>query len=268
MRKQGGLVFFHQTYTYTMIKGFGEGIDSNQCAADIVRSDYRTAQVFKKYGIEYCCGIKFPIKLICENKGIEFSDLVEELTNASRRIAISSQLDFDSWKTDFLTDYIVHVHHAYLRKSLPIIEDQLKKFVAEHLKKYPQLSDLESNFSYLKAMMIPHLRQEEEIIFPYIKQISHAYESKETYASLLVRTLRKPVEAMMNHEHESLEKLIYQFRKLTNNYTAPESACTSHRLTFSYLQELDQDMVQHLFLENELLFPKAIAMEKELLKAS
>lgn len=251
-----------------MILRYGRRIDSSLCAADIVKSDYRTAQVFRKYGIEYCCGIKLPIKLICENRGIELNNLQKELADASRRIYISNQLDFDSWKTDFLTDYIVNVHHAYLRKSLPMIQDQLEKFVAEHVKRIPQLEELKSHFSHLKAMMIPHLRQEEEIIFPYIKQISHAYESKETYASLLVRTLRKPVEAMMNHEHESLEKLIYQFRKLTNNYTAPESACTSHRLTFSYLQELDQDMVQHLFLENELLFPKAIAMEKELLKAS
>lgn len=251
-----------------MIKGFGGRIDSNLCAAEIVRSDYRTAEVFTRYGIEFCCGIKFPLKLICENKGIEYDELEAELIKARRHISISNQLNFEDWKIDFLTDYIINVHHQYLRRSLPVMEDQLKKFIAEHQKKYAYLSELGTQFASLKRMMIPHLEQEEEIIFPYIRQISHAYESKEAYASLLVRTLRKPVEAMMHHEHESLEKIIRQFRLLTHHYTAPESACTSHRLAFSYLKELDDDLVQHLYLENELLFPKAIAMEKELLKAS
>jgi regulator of cell morphogenesis and NO signaling len=251
-----------------MIKGFGGRIDSNLCAAEIVRSDYRTAEVFNRYGIEFCCGIKFPLKMICENKGIEYDELETELIKSRRQISISNQLNFEDWKIDFLTDYIINVHHEYLRKSLPVMENQLKKFIAEHQKKYPYLGELGTQFAFLQKMMIPHLEQEEEIIFPYIRQISHAYESKEAYASLLVRTLRKPVEAMMHHEHESLEKIIRQFRLLSNNYTTPESACTSHRLAFSYLKELDEDLVQHLYLENELLFPKAIAMEKELLKAS
>ncbi len=251
-----------------MIKDFVRGIDGSLCAADIVKSDYRTAKVFKRYGIEYCCGIKFPIKLICENKGIEYVELESELVRARRQISVSNQLNFEDWKIDFLTDYIINVHHEYLRKSLPVMEDQLNKFIIENQKKYPFLVELGTQFTALQKMMIPHLEQEEAIIFPYIRQISHAYESKETYASLLVRTLRKPVEAMMHHEHESLEKIILQFRKLTENYTAPDNACTSHRLAFSYLKELDDDLVQHLYLENELLFPKAIAMEKELLKAS
>jgi regulator of cell morphogenesis and NO signaling len=78
--------------------------------------------------------------------------------------------------------------------------------------------------------------------------------------------LRKPVEEIMHQEHKILEKILFQFRKLTNNYTAPESSCTSHRLSFALLQELDDDLVQHTYLENEILFPRAIALEKELLQ--
>lgn len=251
-----------------MIKCFQGEFDTNLVAADIVKSDYRTAEVFRRYGIEFCCGIKWPIKFVCENKGIELQELATELAKATRRIAISNKLDFEHWKLDFLTDYIINVHHEYLRKSLPEMEVQLKKFVAEHVKKYSYLTELENLFIDLKNMMLPHLEQEETILFPYIRQISHAYESKESYAGLLVRTLRKPVEGIMHQEHQYLEKIISSFRKLTQNYTAPENACTSHRLIFSYLQELDEDLVQHLYLENDLLFPRAIAMEKELLKSS
>ncbi|HPN59857.1 MAG TPA: hemerythrin domain-containing protein, partial [Chitinophagaceae bacterium] len=120
--------------------------------------------------------------------------------------------------------------------------------------------------SFLDKTMIPHLLQEEEVIFPYIRQISHAYESKESYASLLVRTLRKPVEDLMHDEHNSIGKTLTQLRELTNNYTAPENACTSHRLAYSLIKELDDDLVQHIYLENDILFPKAISMEKELLE--
>lgn len=249
-----------------MIGSYPSGITGDSCAADIVKQYYRTASVFKKYEIEFCCGGKWPLKMVCESRGLSLDGLLQELQQASRNISIPANLPFGEWKVDFLTDYIVNVHHQYLRQSLPAISEQLKKFVEEHAKKYPRLPELEMQFGYLHRMLIPHLQQEEEIIFPYIRQISHAYESQESYASLLVRTLRKPVEDIMHQEHEVLDKVLNQFRTLTENYTPPEASCTSHRLSFAMLRELDDDLVQHVYLENQVLFPRAIAMEKELLQ--
>lgn len=249
-----------------MIETYPTGITEDSCAADIVKQHYRTASVFKKHGIEYCCGGKWPLKMVCETKELDKEDLLVELKNATRNIAIPSTLPFEDWKIDFLTDYIINIHHQYLRQSLPAMAEQIKRFADEHRSKYPQLSEVETQFNYLHKTMIPHLQQEEEIIFPYIRQIAHAYESKETYARLLVRTLRKPVEDIMHQEHEVLEKVLRKFRSLTNNYTPPEASCTSHRLSYSLLRELDDDLVQHVYLENEILFPRAIAMEKELLE--
>lgn len=249
-----------------MIKSYTNGITVDTCPADIVKQYYQTAAVFRGHGIEYCCGGKWPLKLVCETKDIDPEKLIEELHMAARNITVAGTLPFGNWKIDFLTDYIINVHHEYLRKSLPLISEQLKKFVSEHTKKYPQLPELENHFNQLASTMVPHLLQEEEVIFPYIRQIAHAYESQETYASLLVRTLRKPVEDIMHHEHKMLEKALYKFRSLTNNYIPPDASCTSHRLSFSLLKELDDDLVQHVYLENEILFPRAIAMEKELLQ--
>ncbi|MCX6317977.1 MAG: DUF542 domain-containing protein [Bacteroidetes bacterium] len=248
-----------------MISSYKNGITVDSSPADIVKNHYRTAAIFVEHDIEYCCGGKWPLKLVCETKGIDPGLLIEKLHSASRTISVPGTLPFEDWKTDFLADYIVNVHHEYLRRSLPLISAQLKKFVSEHLKKYPRLGELEKIFAQMETSLIPHLLQEEEVIFPYIRQIVHAYESRETYASLLVRTLRKPVEDIMHHEHKLLEKTIYKFRELTDNYTPPEASCTSHRLSFSLLKELDDDLVQHVYLENEILFPRAIAMEKELL---
>jgi regulator of cell morphogenesis and NO signaling len=104
------------------------------------------------------------------------------------------------------------------------------------------------------------------VIFPYIKQISHAYQSSEPYAALLVRTLRKPVEEMMHREHEQVMDYLRLSREITSNYVPPADACVTHRVCFSQLQELDNDLVQHVHLETDILFPKALAMEKELLR--
>jgi len=110
------------------------------------------------------------------------------------------------------------------------------------------------------------MKQEEEIFFPYIKQIFYAYKNKESYARLLIRTLRKPLEEVMLKEHETTGANLHRLRTITNNYTPPENACLSHKVTFSKLKELDNDLVQHIHLESNILFPKAIAMEQELLK--
>jgi regulator of cell morphogenesis and NO signaling len=241
-------------------------ITRDSFAADIVKQDYRTAIVFRKHEIEFCCGGRWPLSIICETKGLDLEDLIRELRTAIREIRISSFLPFEEWSVDFLTDYILHTHHRYLKDTLPHITAQLEKFIAEHLKKYPYLAEVKQLFDKLSSSMLPHLQQEEEILFPYIRQIAHAYQSKESYASLLVRTLRKPVEHIMQQEHDVLVSILSKLRSLTSNYTAPENGCTSHRVSFLMLQELDNDLMQHLYLENSILFPKAIKMEKELLQ--
>lgn len=241
-------------------------VDRNQTIASIVNNDYRAADVFRKYQIEYCCGGKFPLSIACEMNGLNEEEIIRELKEATREVNTSNTLDFNGWPIDFLTDYIVNVHHHYLRKALPSIRDHVDRFAAGHRKKFGYLDELLQLISQLQKTFIPHLEQEEEIIFPYIRQISHAYNSRESYASLLVRTLRKPVEDIMEHEHETTGKLIHRMRALTDQYTPPENACISHRVTFQKLREVDNDIVQHLHLENNILFPKAISMEKELLQ--
>jgi len=245
--------------------GSAQRIDYNLSVSEIVRADYRTADVFRKYGMDFCCGGKWPLKIMCETNGLDYKTIKNELEEAARTITIHNTLRFDEWNIDFLSDYIVNVHHQYLLKALPEAKDYLVNFLEGHLKKFPYLADLLKIFNSLCKEMFPHLQQEETIIFPYIKQIAHAYYSKESYAGLLVRTLRKPVENVMHHEHETVNAILQELRRITDNYTLPESACVSHKVTFMKLLEIDNDLVQHMHLENDILFPRAIAMEKELL---
>ena len=240
-------------------------IEKELLVADIVAKDYRTADVFRKYGIGYCCGGKWPMEVACEMRGIDAEKLQAELEAACRTIHISTRLDFVNWDIEFLLDYIIHVHHHYLKTTLRDTEQVLHEFTQEHIKKYPYLVELENKFALLIKQLMPSVEQEEEVLFPYIRQLAHAHKHKEPYAALFIRTLRKPVEAVMFKGHEVIVNIILSLRKLTNAYTSPENACISHKVVLSKLKELDNDLMQHLYLEQSVLFPRAIAIEKELL---
>lgn len=138
---------------------------------DIVTQDYRTADVFHKHGISYCCGGKWPLETACEMKGIDTNKVLAELEMAVRTVQICNQLDFANWEVVFLIEYIVNVHHWYLKKALPEIQEHLKEFAAEHTKKFPYLPELERLFELLSKRVIPSMQQEEEVIFPYISTL-------------------------------------------------------------------------------------------------
>lgn len=237
-------------------------IDRNSYVTDIVKQDYRTASVFTKYDIDFCCGKKWPLGKLCEMQKLDFELIKEELENSVRTFQLSNSLRFTDWSIDFLTEYIINVHHQYLVAALPRIHDYLSQFVKDHKNKYPELEQVLRLIKTLSEDIIPHMKQEEEILFPYICQMSHAYESKESYASLFVRTLRKPVEKVIEQEHETILKIMDSLRTITHNYTPAENTCISYQVAFSLLKELDQDLMQHVFLETEVLFRKQLPLKK------
>ena len=232
---------------------------------DIVKHDYRTAEIFRKYDIDFCCGGKWPLEMVCQNKNLNIEEVIKGLQKIVTQSASNAALDFDSWDIDFLVDYIYNIHHQYLKKALIETREQVNKFLDEHRTKFPELAELEFIMNRFMKEIPPHMKQEEEIFFPYIKQIHHAYKHRESYARLLIRTLRKPIEEVMLKEHEATGSSLHRLRKITNNYTTPEKACITHKVTFAKLKELDKDLVQHIHLESNILFPKAIKMEQELL---
>ncbi len=240
-------------------------ISNESLVTGIVMQDYRTADVFRKYHISYCCGGKIALQKACDIHKVEIETIKKDIADAMRVIQISSSINFNNWSVDFLVDYIINVHHSYLVINFPEITDVLKRFSEGHQTKYPYLGELMDSLNSLYGELLPHLAREEKVIFPYIRQIAHAQQRGEPYAGLLVKTLRKPIASMINEEHGFEEKYLCRFRELTNNYTAPHNACITHKVALSKLKELDTDLVQHIYLENEILFPKAIQIEKELL---
>jgi regulator of cell morphogenesis and NO signaling len=240
-------------------------IDDYIPVTEIVMQDYRTAEVFRKYGINYCCGGRMPLLEACHLRGIDIEKIRNELNDAVRNVYVPNSLDFGNWDIDFLIDFICNVHHEYLYRNLPDTTEDLTNFVQGHKSKYPYLSELLNCVLELQNEMLPHMEHEEEVIFPYIRQIAHAHKTRESYAALLVRTLRKPVEDLMKHVHDRTARYLFRVRELTNEYNPPPGACINHKTIFFRLRGLDNDLVQHMHLENNILFPKALAMEREML---
>lgn len=236
-----------------------------ELVSDIVAKDYRTAIVFWKYDIDFCCGGRLPLEDACLAKAVNLQTVKDELERVIHQGSVTNTLKYKEWNLDFLMDYIIHVHHTYLKTILPLFHVRIEEFVAKHQKNYGYLPELLDIFRKLEMETWPHLSQEEEITFPYIRQMEYAYNNKEAYAGLLVRTLSKPVEEVIKHNHRLMTKFLSRIREITANYKAPENACITHKTVYALLHEIDGNLSQHLYLENDILLPKAIAMENELL---
>jgi regulator of cell morphogenesis and NO signaling len=232
---------------------------------DIVKQDYRTADVFKKHQLGYCCSGNVPLKSACEARGIDYGLLSAELRESTKNVVISNFLPIDQWEIVFLIDYIVNVHHTYLYQVIPSLSASLESFAVGHQDKYPELTSVSEIFAELAGILMNHNRHEDEIIFPYIKQIDSAYRRKEPYGNLFVRTLRKPL-YIVEREHQRIQELLNGLQTATNHFTPPESACLSYEVNFKKLEELYNNLIQHKHLEHDLLFPRAIAIEQKLLQ--
>lgn len=233
--------------------------------SDIVAKDYRTAIVFWKYDINFCCAGRLPLEKACLAKALNPQTVKQELEQVIQQGTVPNSLKYKEWNLDFLMDYIVHVHHAYLKTILPLLRAPIQEFAVKHQGKYNYLPELADIFRKLDMAAWPHLSQEEEITFPYIRQMEYAYNNKESYARLLVRTLSKPVAVVIKNNYGLMTKFLSRIREITANYTAPPNACTTHKAVYAILREIDNSLSQQLYLENDVLLPKAIAMENELL---
>jgi regulator of cell morphogenesis and NO signaling len=240
-------------------------ISPQSLVSDIVALDYRTADVFRRHGIEYCCSGKRPLEMACIMKGIDAEVVIADAQAVSRNVLLPGNLPYHNWDVDFLIDYIINIHHYNLLQSLPALKSSLKNFAVSHEKKYPVYTDILNYYQKLEDDIFPHMKYEEEVIFPYLRQVAHVYDRKESFGGLFIKTLRKPLSSLIDQEHKILDQSIGKFRQLTNNYQLPEKACTEQLVVLSKLKALDDDLVQHIYLENQILLPRVLEMEEKLL---
>jgi regulator of cell morphogenesis and NO signaling len=139
--------------------------DFNGSIADIVNTDYRTGEVFKKYNINYCCGGGVSLSDTCKHKNIEYQQVMRELKWVTRNIVVSNNLPFDQWELNFLIDYIINIHHTYIDLTVPVLEMEFISLLDSHEKQFPEIKKVQKAFNSLCSLLLVHNKQEDEIIF-------------------------------------------------------------------------------------------------------
>jgi regulator of cell morphogenesis and NO signaling len=173
--------------------------------------------------------------------------------------------NYDRWNPDFLADYIFNKHHQYYYDEAPIIDELLIKVVGHHGDRFPELEEVYRLFVTLVQELNSHFAKEEKVLFPFIKALVRAKQSGNADELRNQFSIAGPVQ-MMEADHDAAGEILAELSGITNNYTTPAGACNSFQFLYKKLKELEDDLHQHIHLENNILFPKALALEKELRK--
>jgi regulator of cell morphogenesis and NO signaling len=221
-------------------------------------------RVFENFGIDYCCGGHRALADACQIASLPFEDLVRSLEEAER--ASQSGGEERDWQQKSLTalaQYIIGTHHYFTRQELDRLEKLFEKVCSRHGENHPQLFEAQIAFVHLKQDLIPHMLKEEQVLFPYITRMEEAVGELRAVPPPFFGTVRNPVRMMMM-EHDKAGDLLKQLRGMTDEYTTPSDACISFQTLYQALAALEADLHQHIHLENNILFPRAVEMEEKL----
>jgi regulator of cell morphogenesis and NO signaling len=237
-------------------------IQENQIIGELVAQDYRTASVFKKYGIDFCCQGNRTINEACEKKNIDSKSVVDDL-DAIIHAQGENTTDYKTWPLDLLADYIEKKHHRYVEEKTLELLPYLDKICRVHGERHPELFEINEHFNATAGELAKHMKKEELILFPFVRKLAKAKHEGSKVAAPQFGTVQNPIEAMMQ-EHTTEGDRFRKIEELSNNYTPPQDACNTYGVTLGLLKEFEQDLHLHIHLENNILFPKAIELEREL----
>ncbi len=224
---------------------------------ELAAKDMRKAEVFKRNGIDFCCGGKKTVEEACVEKGLDALRVHEELERASQVNSVS-QHDYNSWNLSFLSDYIVNVHHGYIHKNAPLLKEMSKAVAEHHGKTNPELEVIRDKVDEIVAELNAHMKKEERILFPYIKELENRVSDDASHG---FNSVMQPI-AVMENDHEIVGSLLKEMNEISNNFSAPANACNSFKFLYHKLAEFEDDLHLHIHLENNILFPKAVILEQ------
>ena len=226
---------------------------------ELVAEDFRAAEVFRKYKIDFCCKGNRTIEEACDNKKYNAAEVYADLEKINE--GKSADIDFNSWPLDLLADYVEKTHHKYVEENSVVLIQYLNKLCKVHGDRHPELFEITKLFTESAKDLGAHLKKEEEILFPFIKKMVAAKQNGETIEKSDFDTVESPI-AMMKDEHTVEGERFEEIAKLTNNYQFPDDACGTYQVTYRMLEDFENDLHKHIHLENNILFPKAIELEK------
>jgi regulator of cell morphogenesis and NO signaling len=232
----------------------------------IVATDYRTADVFRKYGIDFCCNGNRSIDEACKEGNLD-AKLIENDLQALTVNGVSQEsvIDFKSWPLDLLADYIEKKHHRYVAMQIPVLQAYLLKINSVHGNRHPELKEIKDLFDESAIEFTSHMEKEETLLFPYIRKLATTNKADLNGLAAPFGTVQNPIRMMM-HEHDTEGVRFRKIAALTNNYQVPDDGCNTYLVTYKLLKEFEEDLHLHIHLENNILFPKAIEMEQALMQ--
>lgn len=232
----------------------------NKSVGQIVAEDYRTAKVFEKHQIDFCCNGNKSLAEASAVQNVNLDELINELEEVENT-PTNDAADFNSWPLDLLADYIVKTHHKYCEEQIGILKPYLQKLCEVHGDRHPELFEVRDLFGKVSGEIAAHLKKEEIILFPFIKKVVKAQENNEKLSTPISR-IENPVN-MMIHDHTDQGEAMRKIAALTNEFTLPQDGCNTYQLTLNLLRDFELDLHKHIHLENNILFPKAIELAKE-----
>lgn len=234
-------------------------MSTEKTVGQLVAEDYRNAAVFKKYGMDFCCGGGQTIAQACETNGVNQAELEAALTEALEEPK-QPDTDFNDMPLNELIDHIVQVHHTYVKEKTPILLEMVNKVKSVHGETKENVSDIAAHFNALAMELRSHMQKEEMILFPSIKNMLEP--TNDGITNFAGCGIEAPIN-MMIYEHDSAGNELETLRALTHDYTPPKDACATHTVSYLQLKEFEEDLMQHIHLENNILFPKALALAKQ-----
>ncbi len=233
----------------------------NKQIGELVAQDYRTAAVFNKFGIDFCCRGNRAVSDVCEKNKINPDDIgaqLEQIFSATN----NGDPDFKQWPLDLLADYVEKTHHRYVSEKTPPLLQFLNKLCKVHGGRHPELFKINEAFQELSKELASHMKKEELVLFPFIRKLVNTDLTNQALEKPHFGSVENPIN-MMEHEHAEAGELLRVIAKESDNYQPPADACNTYKVTFAMLQEFEEDLHKHIHLENNILFPKAIALEKK-----
>lgn len=218
-------------------------------------------RIFERLGIDYCCGGSKSLEQACAASNVSVDELLDSLELAEQKA--HAKQENHNWQAEPLADLIDHInatHHKSARAEIARLGPLFEKVVSVHGKNHPELEQVRGVFRGLAQELTTHMMKEEMVLFPYIVRMEEAAIQKEPVVPPPFGTVQNPV-AMMMHEHDSAGDALRAMRHATAGYTPPGDACISFQMLYRALQDFENDLHQHIHLENNILFPRAIDME-------
>jgi regulator of cell morphogenesis and NO signaling len=235
--------------------------DMGQTVREVAISHPASVRVFEDLGIDYCCGGKRPLEEACEKANVPIATLMHRLGELDANNVSPEDQEWTGASLRDLTAHIVNRHHSYVRDEAPRVQTLLQKVVDRHGKTHPELRTIQAIFAGLSGELFEHMLKEERVLFPFLDQMEAAAHSGGPSSVRCFRSVEFPI-ARMLAEHDDAGAFIASIRELSGDYQPPDGACPTYRGLYHALEEFERDLHHHIHLENNILFPRAVELER------